>query len=110
MAQIRGMMLGAALVAVTFGVAGHAAQMEREMTLSNSAIVIAADDAMPDADQGAAATEENSEGSAKMGEEQGTHTGDNLGATPENDTSKVEQPVRRDPTTGGTGDKDAPGQ
>jgi hypothetical protein len=89
---------------------GHAAQIKREMTLSNSAIVIAADDALPDADQRAAATEENSEGSAKMGEEPGSHTGDNLGTATENDTSKVEQPARRDPTTGGTGDKDAPGQ
>jgi hypothetical protein len=113
MAQIKEVMLGATLVAAAFGVTGHAAPIERGMTLSNSVIVIAADDAAPDAadvapdaDQGAAPVEDNIEGSAKMGEDPGTHTGNDLGATPENDTSKVEQPVRRDPTTGGAGDKD----
>jgi hypothetical protein len=32
--------------------------------------------------------------SAKMGKDQGTHTGEH-GSTPENDTKKVEQPERR---------------
>ncbi len=35
-----------------------------------------------------------------MGEEEGTHEGANLGATPENDTDKIDQPARRNPTTG----------
>ena len=39
-------------------------------------------------------------GSAKMGEGEGTHTGSNQGA-PENDTQKIDQPERRNPTTGG---------
>ena len=38
------------------------------------------------------------EESAKMGKEEGTHEGANLGATPENDTKKTDQPER--PTTG----------
>jgi hypothetical protein len=33
--------------------------------------------------------------SAKMGKEEGTHTGTNQGVTPENDTKKVEQPARK---------------
>jgi hypothetical protein len=33
--------------------------------------------------------------SAKMGKEEGTHTGTNQGAKPENDTKKVDQPERR---------------
>jgi hypothetical protein len=37
--------------------------------------------------------------SAKMGKEEGTHEGANLGATPENDTKKIDQPERRNPTT-----------
>ena len=37
----------------------------------------------------------NTEGSAKMGKEEGTHTGPNQGATPESDTSKIDQPERR---------------
>ena len=111
MGQIKEVMLGATLVAAVFGVTGHAAPIERRMTLSNSVIAAAdaapdAADVAPDADQGAAPVEDSIEGSAKMGEDPGTHSGDDLGATPENDTSKVEQPVRRDPTTGGAGDKD----
>jgi hypothetical protein len=40
------------------------------------------------------------EESAKMGKEEGTHAGANLGATPENDTQKIDQPERQNPTTG----------
>jgi hypothetical protein len=36
--------------------------------------------------------------SAKMGEESGTHAGDEA-ATPETDTKKVDQPPRQNPTT-----------
>jgi hypothetical protein len=35
--------------------------------------------------------------SAKMGKEEGTHEGANLGATPEDDTKKVDQPERATP-------------
>jgi hypothetical protein len=37
--------------------------------------------------------------SAKMGKEEGTHEGANLGATPENETKKVDQPPRSNPTS-----------
>ena len=40
---------------------------------------------------------ERDPGSAKMGEEEGTHAGANQGTTPENDTSKVDQPIRLNP-------------
>ena len=43
---------------------------------------------------------ECAEESAKMGKEEGTHEGAHLGATPENDTQKIDQPPRKDPTTG----------
>jgi len=39
------------------------------------------------------------EQSAKMGKEEGTHEGANLGATPESDTQKIDQPARKNPTT-----------
>jgi hypothetical protein len=56
--------------------------------------MLAADDAPPaDAD-----TDASGQSSAKMGEEPGTHTGDDQGATPENDTQKVDQPPRRNET------------
>ena len=44
----------------------------------------------------------NTHGSAKMGEEAGTQEGTDIGAVPENDTKKVDQPDRRNPTTGAT--------
>lgn len=34
-----------------------------------------------------------------MGEEPGTHTGDDQGTTPESDTQKIDQPPRRNETT-----------
>jgi hypothetical protein len=37
--------------------------------------------------------------SAKMGKEEGTHQGAHLGASPENDTQKVDQPDRKEPTS-----------
>jgi hypothetical protein len=49
-------------------------------------------------DQGKIQSEENANESAKMGKETGTHSGDQ-GATPENDTKKVYQPPRENPTT-----------
>ena len=48
----------------------------------------------------ARAKKKNAEGSAKMGKEEGTHTEPGHGAPPESDTSKVDQPERRNPTTG----------
>ena len=41
------------------------------------------------------------EGSAKMGKEEGTHTGTGQGVTPEHETAKIVQPPRAGPTTGG---------
>ena len=43
---------------------------------------------------------ENTEESAKMGKEEGTHTMPSQSAPSENDTEKVDQPERRNPTTG----------
>ena len=45
------------------------------------------------------AKETSAEGSAKMGQEQGTHDEPGHGALPESDTSKIEQPPRQNPTT-----------
>jgi hypothetical protein len=42
----------------------------------------------------AKATEKRNEGSAKMGQDEGTHTGPNQGTTPENDTQKIDQSAR----------------
>jgi hypothetical protein len=85
------LLLVVAMTVLMFGFAGakssSAAQMQKD-------VVIAAEDAAPD--------DESGTGSAKMGEGEGTQTGDQ-GATKENDAQKVDQPPRRNTTTG-TGD------
>ena len=43
----------------------------------------------------AKAKEKNAEESAKMGKEEGTHTEPGHGSTPESDTSKIDQPARK---------------
>jgi Cysteine rich repeat len=48
----------------------------------------------------AKAKAKNAEESAKMGKEEGTHTEPGHSAQPESDTSKIDQPERRNPTTG----------
>ena len=88
------LMLAGALSALLFGVAGLMASAD-PATRGEGDIVIAADDTPP----GDAATDEGSAGSAKMGEDPGTHTGADQGATPENDTQKIDQPARRSETT-----------
>ncbi len=45
------------------------------------------------------AAEDSAKGSGKMGEDTGTQSGDEA-TTPENDTQKIDQPARRNPTTG----------
>jgi hypothetical protein len=98
------LVLAGLVAAAALGVIGNAGTPSSSSTqLMRSDIVIAADDAAP-SDAGAA------EDSAKMGKEEGTHTGSDLGATPENDTSKIDQPARRNVPSNSTDDKAAPGQ
>jgi len=93
----------AAVIALTLGVTSRAdAPTEKESILPPGAIIVAADEAQP-----AGAQNANTHGSAKMGEEAGTQEagtqeGTDIGAVPENDTKKVDQPDRRNPTTGAT--------
>jgi hypothetical protein len=96
MTQLKQLMLGIALGGLAIGVSGHNTAFSQ-----SGDVVIAADDASP-----AGTPTGGDPGSAKMGTEEGTHTGANQGSKPENDTSKIDQPPRRDPTTGG----DATGQ
>ena len=60
---------------------------------AKAGIVLAADDSAAD------------DSSAKMGEEEGTHSGDEAD-TPENDTQKIDQPARRDLTTSNESDEE----
>lgn len=89
-------MVSAAVIALTFGIGGQTlTPVQQEEPLSTGDIVIVTNDAAPQAGE----TEDNADQSAKMGKEEGTHEGENLGATPENDTAKIDQPARRNPTT-----------
>ena len=106
MTQARTSMVSAAVIALTFGIGGQTlTPVQQEEPLSTGDIVIVTNDAAPQAGQ----TEDNADQSAKMGKEEGTHEGENLGATPENDTAKIDQPARRNPTTdNSSGDTSAP--
>lgn len=67
-----------------------ASAADRDVTVK-AGIVLAADDSADD------------DGSAKMGQGEGTQSGDEAN-TPENDTQKVDQSARRNPTTGNESD------
>ena len=87
----------AAVIALTLGVTSRADVPEKESILPPGAIIVAADEAQPKDTQ-----PENTQGSAKMGEEAGTQQGTDIGVVPEKDTKKVDQPDRRNPTPGAT--------
>jgi hypothetical protein len=89
MTKRRTMMLSVAVAALALGVAGQTPLMA---TKAAGGITLAADDSP---------TAAGSQESAKMGKEEGTHTGPGQGVTPEKDTSKIVQPPRQNPTTGG---------
>ena len=93
---------------LTLGVMCHGtARAAQVPSLANGNIVMAGDQAQPNTENSSEEDPENSgEDSAKMGKDEGTHTGPNQGATPENDTQKVDQAARRNPTTGGDADKE----
>jgi hypothetical protein len=75
MTKLRTVMLSVAVAALSLGVAGG--------------ITLAAEDSS------------TAGGSAKMGKEEGTHVGPAQGVTPGTETSKIVQPPRKSPTTGG---------
>jgi hypothetical protein len=101
MAQMSNLIASAAVIALTLGMGDALTPAPNEMPYSNSDIVIVANDPPPSAQ-----TEDSATESAKMGEEEGTHTGAQ-GEKAENDTSKIDQPERRNETTSNLSGKDA---
>jgi hypothetical protein len=86
--------LGAATLSLGFSLQPHPAPFWQTHT------VIAADETSP---QGNVQTDEDTSAatSAKMGKDEGTQTGGaNQATPPENDTQKIDQPPRQNPTTG----------
>ena len=86
----------AAVIALTL----QAPLEESKVPLPLGSFIIATDDSQA---EGNAA---NNQESAKMGEDEGTHVGDEQGSAPENDTKKVDQPAHKNPTTSNVPDKD----
>ena len=100
------LVLTASVGALIFGVAGYAAAAsEQHGAIAKHRIVVAADDSAAGDDSGAA-DESDSDGSAKMGQDEGTHVGEDQGSAPENDTDKIDQPARRNPTTSNAPDEE----
>lgn len=93
-------MLAVAIAVLIYGLAEAKTASAGEVQKDT---VVAAEDASPSDAAGS--------GSAKMGQGEGTQPGD-VGATKENDTQKVDQPPRRNPTTGdeGYGDQGGGGE
>lgn len=97
MTHSRAWLSSAAVASLLFGLnfpdpnlAGGRAPLPQDFT------VVAADEAQG-TDQRQVQSDENADESAKMGNESGTHSGDK-GAAPENDTKKIDQPPRQNPT------------
>lgn len=87
----------AAVIALTIGVTSRAdLPTERELPLPPGSIIVAAEDTAA----GAGQTEESAEDSAKMGKDDGTQEGAQLGEPPKTDTDKIDQPPREDRTAG----------
>jgi len=101
----------AAAGVLIFGVAGYAAAASVQHDATAKNIVVAADDnatgddSAADDDSAAGDDDSDSAGSAKMGTDEGTHVGEDQGANPEDDTDKIDQPARRNPTTGDAADE-----
>jgi hypothetical protein len=95
MTHARRFLASAAVIALTLGITGQTmAPVETEEPLSTNDILVVTNDA------GSSPGQTNAQESAKMGQENGTQQGDDLGAVPQSDTAKIDQPPSRNPTTG----------
>jgi hypothetical protein len=91
MTQASTLIVGAAAVALTFGVTGQGKiPMELQVPLSNSDIVIVKDEAQPSVGQ----TDDTAKQSAEMGKADGVQSGEHQGDAPQSqsDMMKGSQP------------------
>jgi hypothetical protein len=98
MTHLKAWLSSAAVAGLVFGLnlpdpnlAGGRAPLPQDIT------VVAADETQG-TEQRQVQSDENADESAKMGKESGTHSGDE-GTARENDTKKINQPLRQNPTT-----------
>ncbi|MGA8433407.1 MAG: hypothetical protein WB713_01165 [Methyloceanibacter sp.] len=105
MTHVKVLLAGLVAALAVGGLAAAPGQAAQATSPSNRGIVIAHDEGTGDNTENSGNAEGSGEDSAKMGKEEGTHTGPNQGGVmPKNDTKKVDQTERRNPTTGGEGD------
>src|SRR4029453_13574329 len=90
MTKQRTMILSVAVAALSLGLAGSGAFGAEDTSTTGAASPATGAEESP-----------TTEGSAKMGKEEGTHTGTGQGVTPEHETGKIVQPPRASPTTAG---------
>jgi hypothetical protein len=100
MTQAKTLLTGVAVATLSLGFS----QQPHPTPFWESNIVIAAEETAPSGDQtnddNLAASGTKEEESAKMGKEEGTQTGADQGTSPKSDTQKIDQPPRKNPTTG----------
>ena len=101
MAQVRMILVSVAAATLTLGIGGKdQTPVDHQKSLSTSDIVFATNDGATNPtqnSQGNEATDENTKGSAKMGEEDGSQSGANQNP-PKNDSQKIDQAARKNPT------------
>ena len=95
MSQARTLLASAAVIALTMGITSRADQpTDVDRPLPPGSFLVATDDTAA-----VGQPEESAQDSAKMGKEEGTHEGAELGDVPDSDTKMIDQP-ERNPTTG----------
>lgn len=97
--------VGVLAVAVAGVASGASARAILAPDIANGSFVVASDDTSDNSvkerketkpiGQAPSENKDAAPGSAKMGTDEGTHTGDGQGTSAESDTNKVEQPARR---------------
>ena len=97
MTKQRTMILSVAVAALSLGLAGSGAFGAEDTSTTGATSPTTGATSPATGAEESPTTEE----SAKMGKEEGTHTGTGQGVTPEHDTAKILQPPRANPTTGG---------
>ena len=98
MTQLRAWLLSAAVIALVFGLELPDPKLTGEQSpLPNDYTLLSADQTQSN-EQRQVQSEDNADESAKMGNDPGTHTG-NEAPPSENDTKKVDQSPRQNPTT-----------
>jgi hypothetical protein len=90
----------AAVAALTFGITSEAPMpFEHPAPIAEQDILVVENQSVPAGSQ----SKENADEWARMGKDEGTYSGEDHNVTPENDSDKIDQAARRNPTTSNEG-------